>query len=419
MHNKIFSVNSISKILFIIGFVILPIPVLKIYKNFTLSDFFFVCSFLILIIKRRLLFNCLNKIFTIHEFSIPIAFFLIGFLFSLSNAFFPIESITAMIQVLFIFVFIYPLMQLLVKTQKDFLYMINALFITLSILSGILFVFTVFTHSEYASLSFLLLEKGWGGGRISFAGEEPNVVARIVIQLIPLNLMYLIFSKKLHVKFINVLLLLINIYVALQTSSRSGLIVILLIFILTPFTLKKFNFNLNKIVLLSMTVFFISLFYLSNSLEFERKIGRFSTIFSVNKSESSIQRLSLLEQAMDHLKKNPIIGVGFANGVFHMLENIPPHNPIILTWFETGIFGLVGFFGIYVIFYYLIISSYKHSYYNNPLLWALSLIALSMIVGDMFMANSYKRFLWIPSMLFVMYYNFNSNNSTSMMNHYV
>ena len=37
------------------------------------------------------------------------------------------------------------------------------------------------------------------------------------------------------------------------------------------------------------------------------------------------------------------------------------------------------------------------------MLMVLSLIAIMMIIGDMFMANSYKRSLWVPAIMFIIY----------------
>ena len=55
-----------------------------------------------------------------------------------------------------------------------------------------------------------------------------------------------------------------------------------------------------------------------------------------------------------------------------------------------------------IILYYIIIG-YKNRFFNSNILMVLAVISTMMIMGDMFMANSYKRSLWVPVILFVVY----------------
>ena len=43
-------------------------------------------------------------------------------------------------------------------------------------------------------------------------------------------------------------------------------------------------------------------------------------------------------------------------------------------------------------------------FFNDDILMAYVVVMAIMIFGDMFMANSYKRFLWIPAMLMLIRY---------------
>ena len=49
------------------------------------------------------------------------------------------------------------------------------------------------------------------------------------------------------------------------------------------------------------------------------------------------------------------------------------------------------------------ILAYIHKFFNDKLLLALAIVSFMMIFGDMFMANSYKRVLWVPTILFISY----------------
>ena len=49
--------------------------------------------------------------------------------------------------------------------------------------------------------------------------------------------------------------------------------------------------------------------------------------------------------------------------------------------------------------------NYRNYFFNNQMLMILSVITIMMILGDMFMATSYKRALWVPAIMFITYSN--------------
>ena len=81
------------------------------------------------------------------------------------------------------------------------------------------------------------------------------------------------------------------------------------------------------------------------------------------------------------------------------------HNPVVISWLENGVLGFIGFLSIYIILGYYIFVNYKNRFFNDKILMLLSVITIMMIFGDMFMANSYKRSLWVPVIIFVIYSN--------------
>ncbi len=146
-----------------------------------------------------------------------------------------------------------------------------------------------------------------------------------------------------------------------------------------------------------------------NIEQFQRPIERYSTIFDINNSPSSLQRYNVIQTAFDYINLSPIIGVGFENSSY--ITGVVAHNPLILMWFENGILGLIGFASIYGILIYYIVRSYQYSFFEDPYLMAFAVIAIMMIFGDMFMANSYKRFLWLPSLLLIVQFTIHSKKS--------
>ena len=95
---------------------------------------------------------------------------------------------------------------------------------------------------------------------------------------------------------------------------------------------------------------------------------------------------------------------------------------IKLTQSEFGDFALLKTFiligstfsilGIdnYYIRYVQCIKCYKNNIFDSYLLLGLTIVMVMMVFGDMFMANSYKRSLWVPAILFVVYSKQLSNN---------
>ena len=87
----------------------------------------------------------------------------------------------------------------------------------------------------------------------------------------------------------------------------------------------------------------------------------------------------------------------------YFYTKISLHNPILLAWLENGIFGIIGFSILYCILLYNGFRSYRNKFYGSYLLLGLTVIMAMMVFGDMFMANSYKRVLWLPSLLMLVY----------------
>ena len=106
--------------------------------------------------------------------------------------------------------------------------------------------------------------------------------------------------------------------------------------------------------------------------------------------------------AFDKINQSPLVGVGLENSSGY--TGTVTHNPLILMWLENGLLGLIGFLMIYIIMIIYVFKSYQRSFFKDPYLMALSIITVMMIFGDMFMANSYKRYLWLPALLMIVQY---------------
>ena len=147
-----------------------------------------------------------------------------------------------------------------------------------------------------------------------------------------------------------------------------------------------------------LSLLFVKITYNFNEDFFKRPFERYSTILQVEKSTSSLERIKVIDEGLNYINRNPFIGLGMGNSYLYTKVSI--HNPIVLTWVENGLFGIIGFTTFYLILLFQGIKCYKNKFFGSYLLLGLTVVMVMMVFGDMFMANSYKRVLWLPTLLF-------------------
>ena len=164
---------------------------------------------------------------------------------------------------------------------------------------------------------------------------------------------------------------------------------------------KKINsFYLILYLIIQYSVFQFAGYY--NDKYYEKPIERYLTIVDPIISKSSIERIDIIQQGFGIIDRNPIVGVGLDNSSYY--TGIFVHNPIILAWVENGIFGMIGFSSIYLVLLFIGIKCFNNKFYNDHLLMCYVVVMAMMIFGDMFMANSYKRILWLPALMMIVNY---------------
>ena len=393
----------ISKIFLLVAIFLLPFSHLKLIYNFSISDFSFLVSFFFITIFQINNNISFKKLLLDNEFLIPILFYSIGFFISMNNSFNPIDSLFGYFQILFIFIIIYYNFSFHNMSESFLIKLLYLLAFTSSAITLFILLY-FFTNIDY-SFNMLLVYKGWGGGRFSYGLMEPNIAARIAAQSIPVLLLFSMKSKSLLIKIFNSFFISVVVASIILTASRTGL-VIMIIGVLSFFIFYyQYTRKLNLLKLVTSCLIFIFLSYImiSNYPDFfESSFKRYSTILDPSSSSSSKERLLVLDKSLNLINQNPIIGKGMGNS--HNLTGVSIHNPIILSWLENGFIGFVGFMLIYIIIIYYIVTAYYNRFFMSNVLLLLAVMSIMMVVGDMFMANSYKRVLWVPAILFIIYF---------------
>jgi O-antigen ligase len=122
--------------------------------------------------------------------------------------------------------------------------------------------------------------------------------------------------------------------------------------------------------------------------------------------ETSASRLEVYRLAWSSIIKNPLVGVGtgpFA-GITETGDAV--HNVILLNWYESGIFGLIGIMLILILLLLIGVYLIRISKSENERLLSLSLFAsyVAFLVIGMAQPIYYKRFGWISSALIMALY---------------
>ena len=338
-----------------------------------------------------------------NHFIIPLLVFAIGFLISINMSKFPIESFTAFIQIVFIFFIVYPIFRITLKEENDLMIAVYMLIVPGFLLTVGMLLF-YFTNSE-SNIDYLsLIEIGWGG-RLSYGGMEPNIPARILLQILPLCMLVSCRSTTMWKKIYFTIFIALIILTIFLTASRSSFLILLVgVFFYSIFYIKMRR-EINIFFILLYIIVQYSLFQFVNYIDssfYNKPLERYATILDPKSSDSSIERLDIIDKGFEFINNNPLIGLGLENSSLY--TGISVHNPLILTWLENGIFGMIGFGSIYFILLFIGVKCYRNHFFNDDLLMVFTVVMLMMVFGDMFMANSYKRILWLPVLLMIVNY---------------
>jgi O-antigen ligase len=309
---------------------------------FTVSDFFFVIGFILLILQRRITINkSFKKMFIVYF--IGVMLILIGnYLSSIYGNPPTIDGITSSLQYAFVFI-LFPLV--IISFDEDMVKKMLLYF--LYGLTTVVFIGSV-THMFLPGL-YKLLELNnvfIGVNRMgSFLGS--NGLAKTIAITIPL--LYLLTLEKIISKNKALIIFLIFLIGLLLASSFGGLLaaVISLLFILT-LEIKQINQFKKLIFPVILLIIMVSTYLLnfgssfSYFSTFENRVIEILATEDIDNAGSLNVKKDLMGIAWNSIKASPIIGSGFGNFQFNNIYGQKVHNVYLGLWVEAGLFGVIG-----------------------------------------------------------------------------
>jgi len=236
--------------------------------------------------------------------------------------------------VLFIF-----LMPNCVRTKKT----LDGMFISLALNGWVLIAFSV----------YMLIQNGFTpGSRFKLLGVNENDASTLILITL-LGVLWVttqLYQRKRIIKIIlAVIYLLLTIVFVFASGSRGSAISLAITLIAFLIWRETRSWSVICILLLCLAIiFFPSLFVTT--------IERF--LLQARDSQSLLGGREILwKAALEMIRDHPLGGVGIGNAglaiqpylnIGNRLESVSAHNPILVIWSETGLFGILLYIGILV-----------------------------------------------------------------------
>ncbi len=254
------------------------------------------------------------------------------------------------------------------------------------------------------------------GANIRLGGpiNEPNMWGQVVAAVIPLVLFQIIHEPRKVIKLFSLGVLLILLMELLNTYSRGAYLALAVMLIAILFVFEK-NINLT-LGFATLGLVILILPFLPSSY-----IDRFSSLMSLAPTtdngiyqDSSFRgRSSELLTGISIFARNPLFGVGAGNypnnyqkysqeiGIELRSEEREAHSLYLQVMAETGVLGIISFFGIIISLFIGLAKAAKRVTRNTNLIgwlpWinSLQVALVGYLTAAIFLHGAYIRFFWI------------------------
>ena len=240
--------------------------------------------------------------------------------------------------------------------------------------------------------------------RLTAFGQDQNTLAYLLIMGVVPLLHFINQTHQLILKYLSITLVLLFSYVIVSTGSRTGVIVLVLIFLLFIFSVRKFNILLYTSVL---AVFGIPILiqYIPESI-IDRLMQTSDLVDEGDFSNRGVIWASALQTFQE---ENMIFGVGYSNFSTmlkqHLGWQIASHNTYLTYLIEFGIVGVWVF--VYLLIKLLHIVRCIHKQEKSTFVYC---YILPLFVFMTTLETEYKRWVFILYVLLCAWHKLNRVN---------
>ncbi|ACM92955.1 O-Antigen Polymerase family [Nautilia profundicola AmH] len=210
--------------------------------------------------------------------------------------------------------------------------------------------------------------------RVTGTYANPNTLGIVMNILFFYIFLYFLNKKKFKINLLYSIFF-IHLIIVFLSSSRTSLLIALMVYIYIFFSNKKILFNYRSFIL-GIIVFLIILLY---NQEIVNIIVNFKYIYELFKLEDlshirSIQlRLDYYQMMFEMIKENPFFGVGAAKNILRVGD-----NDYLFTLAQYGIIGFVIKYGGYIYLYYKLKKLLNFT--NREYIWLIEGTMISIII---------------------------------------
>lgn len=194
------------------------------------------------------------------------------------------------------------------------------------------------------NFSDLIVFEGQGGVRLSGFGLNPNGAAFMIITLVVA--IHIVDGR------ISNRIFCLAALCTLLTLSRSGLLCLVIIFILLYFrniTFKKVGQGFAGLLIIYISVIMLlGTTTLESSFFAKMQFDRINPLAQTAAFEKDSSRSDILQSYVEGIAEKPLVGQGPNKGmrglrVAGAVDNVRAHNTILNIWYEVGILGALSF----------------------------------------------------------------------------
>lgn len=339
--------------LYFLMFFSLPLVFLTLESNFVFGDILVLIIFLINLFSANLV---ITK-FDIRYFFLTLLFIssnLIALMFSnydISN------SVFKLMQMLFIFYILYPVIKKFVNKVENLELILKALILA----CNFSIMYAIIIGSKQLELVSTI-----HGRYFSFFGN-PWIFSFFIMMCIPYTNYFFLSSKSKVIKLFYLISILLQVYGLLLSGSRTGIIcLIIFIFIyIYIYIFKNFNFQIKilSIVLVGILIIYITFNYTFLIEILVRLVTpsfpnlgiKLSTLMQ---DDIDTTRSSLFSMTSVYLRGSPFIGLGLGN-FYNYSGLVSMHSYFLSFWVEGGFFALFSILLLHVYAVKIIFSKRK------------------------------------------------------------